>query len=93
MMAEGGNKLDGVRKERKDLMPPFSVAGEDSVAALRRGWALRSEKRVKKVGIAIQQRTKTTDRVTGILDTAFAIRISESVTFDCGIEGSCHFSS
>lgn len=46
---------------------PVCAIGVDSVAASRRGWAFRREKKVRKVGSATKQISRRTGRATGIL--------------------------
>ena len=67
-MADGGKRVDGVRKEKRARMPPFGVSELDSVAIWPLGCACRRDKNVKRVGKATTPRNTKMKRCGDMLE-------------------------
>lgn len=67
MIAEEGNKLEGVWKEKKARRPLLDIGSEVSVPARPGGCEYSSEKNVKKVGKTSRHINNNTKRDVGIL--------------------------
>lgn len=67
MIADEGNKLDGVWKEKKARKPLLEMGAEASVIAWSCGCEYSSEKNVKRVGKRSRHINNRTKRDVGIL--------------------------